>query len=121
MVNFSVVGRNANLEERARYVAYDTFENERQTIANSFNTMFPDLEAKVGGDTGIDISPKGADKSQIVKDFGKQDNLWFFGDTIYEGGNDYPLAQVVKNSRKVSGWKNTKEYLQVFQEQRIAN
>ena len=109
MVNFSVVGRNANLEERARYVAYDTFENERQTIANSFNTMFPDLEAKVGGDTGIDISPKGADKSQIVKDFGKQDNLWFFGDTIYEGGNDYPLAQVVKNSRKVSGWKNTKE------------
>ena len=121
MVNFSVVGRNANLEERARYVAYDTFENERQTIADAFNTMFPDLSAKVGGETGIDISPKGADKSQIVKDFDKEDTLWFFGDAIYEGGNDYPLAKLIKNHRKVNGWSQTKEYLQIFQEQNIAN
>ena len=121
MVNFSVVGRNASLYERKQYVDYDTKENERNIIANAFNTMFSDLSAKVGGDTGIDISPKDSDKSQVVKDFSKQDNLWFFGDAIYEGGNDYPLAQVVKNYRKVSGWKNTKEYLQVFQEQRIAN
>ena len=116
MVNFSIVGRNANIEERAKYVAYDTFENERNTVASSFNTLFPDLSAKVGGETGIDISPKGADKSQIVKDFNKQDTLWFFGDAIYEGGNDYPLAKVVKNHRKVTGWAQTKEYLEVFQD-----
>ena len=121
MVNFSVVGRNASPEERAKYVAYDTKENERNTIAKAFNTMFPDLSAKVGGDTGIDISPKGCDKSQVVKDFDKQDKLWFFGDAIYEGGNDYPLAQVVKNYRKVTGWSQTKEYLEVFQDQRMAN
>ena len=120
MVNFSIVGRNATLEERARYVAYDTFENERKTIADAFNTMFPDLSAKVGGETGIDISPKGADKSQIVKDFDEQDTLWFFGDAIYEGGNDYPLAKVLTHYRKVDGWSMTKEYLQIFQEQRIA-
>jgi len=120
MVNFSIVGRNANLEERARYVAYDTVENERKTIADAFNTMFPDLSAKVGGETGIDISPKGADKSQIVKDFDEQDTLWFFGDAIYEGGNDYPLAKILTNYRKVDGWSMTKEYLQIFQEQRIA-
>ena len=120
LVNFSIVGRNANLEERARYVAYDTFENERATIANAFNTMFPDLSATVGGETGIDISPKGADKSQIVKDFDKQDKLWFFGDAIYEGGNDYPLAKIVKNHRKVNGWQMTKEYLQVLQDEGIA-
>ena len=120
MVNFSIVGRNATLEERARYVAYDTVENERKTIADAFNTMFPDLSAKVGGETGIDISPKGADKSQIVKDFDEQDTLWFFGDAIYEGGNDYPLAKILTNYRKVDGWSMTKEYLQIFQEQRIA-
>jgi len=121
MVNFSVVGRNASLYERKQYVDYDTKENERNTIAKAFNTMFPDLSAKVGGDTGIDISPKGCDKSQVVKDFDKQDKLWFFGDAIYEGGNDYPLAQVVKNYRKVTGWSQTKEYLEVFQDQRMAN
>ena len=120
LVNFSVVGRNATQEQRAEYVAYDTKENERATIANAFNTMFPDLSATVGGETGIDISPKGADKSQIVKDFDKQDKLWFFGDAIYEGGNDYPLAKIVKNHRKVNGWQMTKEYLQVLQDEGIA-
>ncbi len=117
MVNFSIVGRNANIEERAEYVAYDTLENERYTIANAFNTLFPDLSAKVGGETGIDISPRGADKSQIIEDFDlEKDQLWFFGDAIYEGGNDYPLAKVVKNHRKVTGWAQTKEYLEVFQD-----
>ena len=121
MVNFSVVGRNASLYERTQYVAYDTKENERNTIAHAFNTMFPNLSAKVGGETGIDISPKGSDKSQIIEDFNTvRDQLWFFGDAIYEGGNDYPLAKVVKNHRKVDGWSQTKEYLQIFQEQGIA-
>jgi hypothetical protein len=82
--------------------------------------MFPDLEAKVGGETGIDISPKGFDKSQIIKDFDKEDTTWFFGDAIYEGGNDLPIANVVNHFRKVDGWKQTMEYLQIFQEQGIA-
>jgi hypothetical protein len=120
MVNFSVVGRGANAEQRQEYVAYDTSTNERNTIATAFNTMFPDLEAKVGGETGIDISPKGFDKSQIIKDFDKEDTTWFFGDAIYEGGNDLPIANVVKHFRKVDGWKQTMEYLQIFQEQGIA-
>ena len=120
MVNFSVVGRNATQEQRAAYVAYDTKENERTTIANAFNTMFPDLEAKVGGETGIDISPKGADKSQIIKDFNKKDKLYFFGDAMQAGGNDYPLAQVVDVKRHVTGWQNTHEYLSWFQDEGIA-
>ena len=121
MVNFSVVGRNATQEQRAAYVAYDTKENERNTIATAFNTMFPDLEAKVGGETGIDISPKGFDKSQIIKDFNKKDKLYFFGDAMHKGGNDYPLAQVVDIKRHVTGWQNTWEYLTWSQEQGIAS
>ncbi len=121
MVNFSVVGRNATQEQRAEYVAHDTKQNERNTIATEFNIMFPDLEAKVGGETGIDISPKGADKSQIVKDFNKKDKLYFFGDAMHEGGNDYPLKKVVHHSKHVTGWRQTWEYLTWFQEQRIAN
>ena len=120
MVNFSVVGRGADAEQRQEYVAYDTSTNERNTIATAFNTMFPDLEAKVGGETGIDISPKGFDKSQIIKDFDKEDKLYFFGDAMQEGGNDYPLAQVVDIKRHVTGWRNTWEYLTWSQEQGIA-
>lgn len=121
MVNFSVVGRNANKEQRAEYVVWDNETDERKLIAFWFNARFLDLEAKVGGETGIDISPVGLNKSQIIKDFDKEDTLWFFGDAIYEGGNDYPLAQVVDHCRIVRDWKQTWEYLSWFQEERIAN
>lgn len=122
MVNFSVVGRHANTEQRKDYVKYDTETNERNQIAKIFNDLFPGFEAKVGGETGIDIAPKGADKSQILKDFDlNKDVLYFFGDRMDEGGNDYPLSQVIKNSRPVTNWQQTWEYLTWFQEQKIAN
>ena len=120
MVNFSVVGRNANLEERAKYVAWDTEYSERDLISHNFNILFSELEARPGGETGIDIAPKGADKSQIITDFNEDDVLYFFGDRIDPGGNDYPLAQVVNHYRHVKDWKQTWEYLQIFQEQGIA-
>jgi len=121
MVNYSIVGRNADAQQRAEYVTWDRERLERVWIADKFNLIFPSLEAKVGGETGIDIGPKGADKSQIVKDFDlNKDVLWFFGDAMHEGGNDEPLAKVVHHSRHVLNWKNTLEYLQIFQEQGIA-
>ena len=122
MCNFSIVGRKADKIERAKYVTWDTEHNERDLIAHNFNLIFTDLEARTGGETGIDIAPKGADKSQILIDFDRtKDTLWFFGDRMDEGGNDYPLAKVVHHTRHVLRWQNTWEYLQWFQEQRIAS
>ena len=121
MVNFSVVGRGANAEQRQEYVAYDTATNERNTIANAFNIMFPELEAKVGGETGIDIAPKGSDKSQILKDFNNDDYIMFFGDAMYEGGNDWPLAVALENRNtnykcyNVSNWNDTFSKLKELQ------
>ena len=116
MVNFSVVGRNANAEQRAKYVEYDTVKNERINIASAFNTMFPDLHATVGGETGIDIAPRGADKSQILRDFKEDDTIHFYGDAMFEGGNDLPLAYALKDfqlgfSHQVDGWQHTWEKL----------
>lgn len=121
MVNFSIVGRNATLGERKLYVEYDEKNKERERIAYNFNTIFPELEAKVGGETGIDIAPKGADKSQILTDFDKEDKIYFFGDRCDVDGNDFPLAQKVQNPKHVTSWTQTWEYLSWFQEQRIAN
>jgi len=112
MVNFSVVGRNASLYERKQYAEYDTKENERNTIANAFNTMFPDLQATVGGETGIDIAPRGSDKSQILVDFTEDDTIHFFGDAMFKGGNDYPLKRALwergnSSTHQVDDWKHT--------------
>lgn len=118
MINFSVLGRSATAEQRAKYVAYDTFHNERVTIANAFNTMFPDLDARVGGETGIDIAPRGADKSQILIDFNPNEleSIVFLGDAMHKDGNDYPLklANYKGKNHHVEGWEHTWEILNEY-------
>jgi phosphomannomutase len=112
MVNFSIVGRNATLGERKLYVKHDTANKERDVIAELFNKEFPNLIARPGGETGIDISPKGKDKSQIVQDFEPNDTLHFYGDRMDVLGNDYPLKKVIIENDlgfaiPVTGWKDT--------------
>ena len=121
MCNFSIVGRNATPEQRQAYVDYETWNGDRRHIADQFNQLFKGLQATVGGETGIDIAPKGMDKSQILGDFDKDDNIYFFGDRMDEGGNDYPLAQLVKYPRHVRDWQNTWEWLSWLQEQGVAS
>ena len=71
MVNFSIVGRHATLGERKLYVKHDIKTNERARLAKEFKERFPDIQAVVGGETGIDIFPVGKDKAQIIDDFDK--------------------------------------------------
>ncbi len=109
MVNFSTVGRGATLGERLLYVEFDNKNQERVKIAKKIKEKFPDLEAVVGGETGIDIFPVGRDKSQIIGDF--RGPTKFYGDRMDPEGNDYPLAQVVKHmggvAIEVEDWKHT--------------
>ena len=126
MINFSVVGRGATLAERKMYVEHDTTNRERETIALQINSEFENITATIGGETGIDIHPTGADKSQILDDFDKNITTYFFGDKCEQGGNDYPLAYALKTrgykgtSFNVKNWKDTYERLQHFQEAKIA-
>ena len=118
MVNFSVVGRNATLGERKLYVEWDTTHDERVSIAKDFKERFPKIDAVVGGDTGIDIYPLGSDKSQILRDFDKQqDFIYFFGDKMDIDGNDYPLKNKLLADKwksktvAVEGWQDTWKHL----------
>jgi len=114
-INFSILGRGANWEEREVYKAWDKDEHERQEIARRFNDRFPDLYATVGGETGLDIAPQGRDKSQILRDF--DGDVKFFGDKMDKGGNDYLLAQTIREKKLgatyyVFDYKHTWEILQ---------
>ena len=114
-INFSVLGRGANWEERETYVQWDKDEHERESIARRFNERFPDLYATVGGQTGLDIAPLGRDKSQILRDFTDDDELHFFGDRMEPGGNDCSLAKAVKEMGgypySVREWADTRTIL----------
>ena len=114
MVNFSVVGRNATLKQRKDYVAYDEYTDERVYIAHNFNLLFPELQAKVGGEISIDIFPKGKDKSQIHTEFDPvKDILYFFGDRMDIDGNDYPLKKVILD-KDLGFCYNVKDYKETW-------
>lgn len=106
--NFSVVGRNAGISERQDYIAYDELANERNTYATLIRGKFPNLDATVAGETGIDIHPLGMDKSQVAKFI---EPFVFFGDKIYPGGNDFTIAQFADKYHSVSSWEETFEIL----------
>ena len=109
--NFSVVGRNADMGERQGYVVYDTRTDERNRYADLIREKFPDLDATVAGETGLDIHPKGMDKSQVAKFI---EPFVFFGDKIYPNGNDYTIAQLADKYHSVSSWEET--FLILFKE-----
>ena len=86
MVNFSIVGRGANTEQRAEYVKWDKEYNERENMAlyiNYNNDEFKDVTATVGGETGIDIGPTGSDKSQILTDFNYPKFICYYFNCIH--------------------------------------
>ena len=111
-VNFSILGRGLTcFVEREEYVKWDQRTNERKEMARRLKMKFPDLEVNIGGQTGLDLGPKGSDKSQILRDFRLGEQLVFFGDMMEEGQNDYALAKAVQeqggSSHCVNGWKDT--------------
>lgn len=116
MVNFSIVGRGATLEQRAEYVTWDRENKERIKIANALNEMFPEIQVTVGGETGVDIIQRGKDKSQIISHFQEEDSkIIFFGDRMDPGGNDYTLSRMVASNGgelyHVKGFKDTWQVL----------
>ena len=115
-VNFSILGRDKDpFLGRQEYVDWDKRTNERQDIADRLRTQFPDLYIALGGQTGLDIAPKGRGKEQIIRDF--EGGVKFFGDKMDVGGNDYTLAQLIRERNlgttyHVYDYKHTWELLE---------
>ncbi len=114
--NFSIIGRNCTLEERKDYVKWDKGCKERERIAIEFEEEFPQIEAVIGGETGLDIFPRGKNKGQIMEDLDWY-AVHFFGDKMKSGGNDAPLGDKIKNrphgfTYEVKDWKQTWEILE---------
>jgi len=119
MINFSVIGRNANMQQRDNYFKYDCGNKERERIVQQIGSIYPEYEFAVGGSISIDIYPKGRDKSQvlphIIQKHG-QAPVVFMGDRTAYPGNDYAIVAAMsryENYRwhQVDSWKDTQNIL----------
>ncbi len=108
MINFSIVGRKANLEQRDDYNNWDKQNEERKLIADFINKKYPLLDASIGGSISIDIIEKRKDKGQIVGYLKnkKYEKIVFYGDRCYLGGNDYGIVRELERSSLEYQWTN---------------
>ncbi|MBU0470393.1 MAG: HAD-IIB family hydrolase [Nanoarchaeota archaeon] len=98
-ITLSAIGRNAPSELKAKY---DPDGGKRRGWIEYLKTILEadKYDLKIGGTTSIDVTKKGLDKEWGIRTFlehnGWQlDQVLFFGDKIYPGGNDFPAAKIV--------------------------
>ena len=75
--------------------AYSQQANIRKTMVEAMKKEFADLNLtfSIGGQISMDIFPQGWDKTYCLRYLEGHgfDNVHFFGDKTYEGGNDYEI------------------------------
>lgn len=120
MINFSLIGRNATQEQRDQYTKDEEAQRIRKNVVDYLQNIYKHegLEFYIGGQISIDIQPRNKDKRQAVrwiKEHLCSEDLTFFGDKTFEGGNDYTIAQAVKEHggiiHQVESWKDTERII----------
>jgi len=120
MMNFSIVGCNADKTQRKHYEDWDAENQERKEIVQNLRKKYPKLDFVIGGAVSIDIYNKGADKSQIMeryfKDTQEHSQIHFVGDRIPFPGNDHSLGQALRQHPngavyEVQSWRDTEQLL----------
>ncbi|EIW84078.1 eukaryotic phosphomannomutase [Coniophora puteana RWD-64-598 SS2] len=95
MINVSPIGRNASVQERHDFEAYDKIHGVRAAFVKALKEKFPDLDLtySIGGQISFDIFPRGWDKTYALRHVEKDgfEEIHFFGDKTYQGGNDYEI------------------------------
>lgn len=95
MLNVSPIGRNCSREERNDFEKFDLANNIRKTMVEKMKVEFADLDLtfSIGGQISFDVFPRGWDKTYCLKYLpeGDFDEVHFFGDKTFEGGNDFEI------------------------------
>lgn len=95
MLNISPIGRNCSREERNAYEEFDLANNVRKNMVAAMKEKFGHLNLKysIGGQISFDLFPEGWDKTFCLRHIPESafDEIHFFGDKTFEGGNDYEI------------------------------
>ena len=103
-MNISPIGRNCSREERNDYEKIDLAKDIRKNMVTAMKKEFADLNLtySIGGQISFDVFPVGWDKTYclqfLTKGYGGDgdsgyDEIHFFGDKTFKGGNDYEIFE----------------------------
>jgi len=115
-ITYSALGQQATAESK---YAWDPDGSKKLKLRNLVAEKLPDLEARAGGTTSIDVTRLGIDKAYGMQklidalDISREEIL-FFGDKLQEGGNDYPVKAMGIDSLEVDKWQDTAARLETI-------
>lgn len=95
--------------------AWDPDGEKKQRLRDYIATLIPEFEVRIGSATSIDVTRPGVDKAygmQKIMDAQEVsvEEIIYFGDRLYETGNDYPVKLLGIESIAVSSWEETAKY-----------
>lgn len=104
-ITMSALGQNAPLSLKS---LWDPKQLKRLEMKAELEKKLPEIDIIIGGTTSLDILPKGFSKAKgLIRLLDKlgmtKEDMIFFGDAIFPGGNDYSVYEAGIESIKVSG------------------
>src|SRR5208283_5241475 len=92
-VTFSAFGQDAPI---ALKKVWDSDMTKRIAIKSRLERYLSDFTVVIGGMTSIDVMRKGIDKAYGIKKISEKlgvgkEEMFFLGDKLEDGGNDYPV------------------------------
>mmetsp|Transcript_34100 Transcript_34100/g.61479 ORF Transcript_34100/g.61479 Transcript_34100/m.61479 type:complete len:245 (-) Transcript_34100:320-1054(-) len=93
MLNVSPIGRNCSQEERDEFEQYDKKAGIRDAFVKALKAKFAGegLTYSIGGQISFDVFPQGWDKTYCLRFLDQFEDVYFFGDKTFPGGNDYEI------------------------------
>lgn len=113
-VTYSGLGQLASPEAKR---AWDPSGAKRQRLRAVLAETFPDYEVTINGTTSIDVLEGGIDKAYGISKLMEYndyslDDILFFGDSLGENGNDYPVKAMGIDTIAVTKWQETADYME---------
>lgn len=113
-IAFTVLGVDAPQDIK---VVWDPDVAKRRLVKKYLEERLPEFEILTGGSSTVDITPKGIDKANGVAWYAKKlgvspGEMFYVGDTLYEGGNDAVVIPTGIQTRLVSGPEETERIVE---------
>jgi len=104
-ITLSALGQQAPLENKK---PWDPDQKKRQIMKAELEAEIPEVSVSIGGETSIDVLPKGFNKAvsleRLIKKLGYTiSDLLYVGDALFPGGNDYAVIEDHIEAVEVSG------------------